>query len=155
MYLFVRRKDERWFAMQQMNSQQGKQQNSYGQYEGMLPNDAYTESYGTGQKLDNEDEQFADILVRRMKQELGEEQLGSAKRTLNARMIVAIVSLCALVLAFALLTFALVVGHLPAEGVYALSGGIFWLGAVIISINGYFNWASSTISKHENDKRTK
>ncbi len=72
--------------MQQMNSQEDKRQNSYGQYEGALENDLYTESYGAGQKLDNEDEQFADVLVRRIKQELGDDLAGSARRTLNARM---------------------------------------------------------------------
>jgi len=141
--------------MQQMNSQEDKQQNSYGQYEGMVQNDAYTESYGTGQKLDNEDEQFADILVRRIKQELGDDQSGSARRILNTRMIVAIASLCVLVLAFALLVFAVAFGHVSGDSLGTLGGGIFWIGAVIIAINGYFNWASSTISKHENIKRAK
>ncbi len=141
--------------MQQMNSQECKPQGMYGQYEGTPQNDSYTESYGTGQKLDNEDDQFADIIIRRMKQELGDDVSGNAQRLLSARMIVAIASLCVLVLAFALLVFALVFGHVSGEGVYALSGGIFWLGTVIISINGYFNWASSNISKRENNKRTK
>lgn len=80
--------------MQQMNSQEGRQQNSYGQYEGMAQNDSYNEAYGAGQKLDNEDEQFADILVRRMKQEFSDDLSRNAQRALSARMIVAIVSLC-------------------------------------------------------------
>ncbi len=136
--------------MQQMNSQENKQ-GIYGQYEGASQNDSYTESYGAGQKLDNEDEQFADILVRRIKQELGDDASGSARRVLNARMIVAIVSLCVLLLAFALLVVALAFGHISGDGMGALGGAIFWIGAVIITINGYFNWAS----KHENNKQTK
>lgn len=141
--------------MQQMNSQEDKRQNSYGHYEGTLESDSYTESYGAGQKLDSEDEQFADILVRRIKQELGDDLAGSARRILNARMIVAIASLCVLLLAFALLIFALVFGHVAGDSMGTLGGAIFWIGAVIIAINGYFNWASSTISKHENTKRAK
>ena len=133
--------------MQQMNSQEGQAQNSYGQYEGTSQNDAYTESYGTGQKLDSEDEQFADILVRRMKQELGDELAGGAKRLLSARMIVAIASLVALVLLFALLVFVLLVGHVSSGGDIALGYGFFFCIVAIIAINGYFKRARSVKSK--------
>lgn len=138
--------------MQQMNSQEDKQQNSYGQYEGTSQNDVYTESYGTGQKLDNEDEQFADILVRRIKQELGGELAGSAKNLLNARIVVAIASLCALVLLFALLVLILLVGHVSSGGDIALGYSFFFCIVAIIAINGSFN---RTINKQENDKKTK
>ncbi len=141
--------------MQQMNSQEDKQQNSYGHYEGTPENDSYAESYGTGQKLDNEDEQFADILVRRIKQEMGDEPAGSARRIWNARMIVAIASLCALFLLFALLVFVLSVGHVSSGGDIALGYGFFFCIVAIIAINGSFNRANSSISKQENTKRAK
>ncbi len=141
--------------MQQMGSQEGRNQSAYGQYEGTLQSDAYTESYGTGQKLDNEDEQFADILVRRMKQELDDDTSGSARRLLSARMIVAIVSLCALVLLFALLVFVLLIGHVSNGGDIALGYGFFFCIVAIIAINGYFNKVSIAANKRENDKRAK
>ena len=141
--------------MQQMNPQESKQQGVYGQYEGTSQNDLYTESYVTGQKLDNEDEQFSDILVRRMKQELGDDVARNAQRSLSARMIVAIVSLCTLVLLFALLVFVLLVGHVSSGGDIALGYGFFFCIVAIIAINGYFNKISIAANKRENDKRAK
>ena len=141
--------------MQQMDSQQGRQHDVYGQYEGIAQNDAYTESYATGQKLDNDDEQFADILVRRIKQELGDDAAKNAPGLLRARMIVAIVSLCVLVLLFALLVFVLLISHVSSGGDIALGYGFFFCIVAIIAINGYFNRVTSSISKQENSKKTK
>ncbi len=141
--------------MQQMNSQEGKQQNSYGQYEGITQNDLYNEPYGVGQKLDNDDEQFADVIVRRMKQEFGDDVSKNAQRTLSARMTVAIVSLCALLPLFALLVLALVFGHVSNGGDIALGYGFFFIIAAIIAINGSFNRIGSVVSKRENTKSVK
>ena len=138
-----------------MDSQQGRQHDVYGQYEGVAQNDAYTESYATGQKLDNEDEQFADILVRRIKQELGDDAAKNAQPLLRARMIVAITSLCVLVLLFALLVLVLLVGQVSSGGDIALGYSFFFCVVAIIVVNSYFNKLSSTLRKQENIKKTR
>jgi len=139
------------FVMQQMNSQEDKGQNAYGQYESVPLNDHYNEPYSVGQKLASDDEEP----VYRVKRESSRGSSSDAGRMLTARMIVAVVSLCVLVPIFALLVFALVIGHISGGGTIALGWGVVGIIIAIIYINAYFNKMSNSISKQENDKQAK
>ncbi len=109
----------------------------YGRYEG----ENYQGSDERGQKLsDDSDEQFADMLVRRMKGELAPER----STFLHARLLLAIVSVIALVMLFGLLVLALFLG--VTKGSEGASIGLGWgfIAAcwMLFWVNYIFNQAS-------------
>ncbi len=89
----------------------------YGRYEGA---DSHSIDE-RGQKLsDDSDEQFADMLVRKMKGELERERSSFVR----ARLILAIVSVSALIVLFGLLVLALILG--VTKGSEGASIGLGW-----------------------------
>ncbi len=145
--------------MQQMdpNETNANWQKGYGRYEG----DAQFQGQDSGvkgQKLHvDEDEQFADLLTRRIKQELKSE-LGSGKdATIGYRLALAIVSVGILVPLLITLVIALALGVASGSALSVEHGGtgiiLLWgfigVCAVLIAVNGYFNWATSVISRKQ------
>jgi hypothetical protein len=121
----------------------------YGCYEG----EDQRNSGERGQKIsDDSDEQFADMLVRRMKGELERER----SSFIQARLVLAIVSVSALVVLFGLLVLALFLGVTKAgEGA---SIGLGW-GFIIVCwllfwVNLTFNQGSKQRKQSKSEKKT-
>jgi hypothetical protein len=104
----------------------GSWQNEYGRYE------------GPGQKIRDEDELFASMLARKMKRELGNERNTLAVQ----RLVLGIVSVCAVVVLFGLLVLALALKVASSgEASAALGWGFAVTCGVIFAVNGFFNVA--------------
>jgi uncharacterized membrane protein YidH (DUF202 family) len=134
------------FFMQHMDSSDEEMtpnwRQEYGRYEGV------------GQKIRDDDELFASMLARKMKNELGNERNTLASQ----RLALGIVSVCAAVVLFGLLVLALALGVATRNGEAsaALGWGFVATCAVIFAVNGYFNWASrppDKISVSEQEKK--
>ncbi len=137
--------------MQQMDPKEAKgewRQGSpgYGVYEG---EPRYSEFEGlSGQKLNvDDDEQFAEILARKIKQELRDEFSQGGQPSINERLLLGIASLCAVVCLFGLLVLALILG-VSGGATIALGWGIVAIVIVIAIINGYFNSSTTRIEKN-------
>jgi hypothetical protein len=102
-------------------------QQEYGRYE------------GPGQKIrDDDDELFASMLARKMKRELGNERNALAVQ----RLVLGIVSVCAVVVLFGLLVLALALKVASSgEASAALGWGFAVTCGVIFAVNGFFNVA--------------
>ncbi len=127
--------------MQQVNPQ-----DAYGVYEG---NQRYSNTNENGQKLHvDDDEQYADMLARRIKQELMSEKGSQKDESLGQRLALAIVSVCLTMLLFIALVFAMSssLSYTPAGPIIAVS--FIVACAVIFGINVYFNRAA-TKSYHQ------
>lgn len=133
--------------MQQMNPDEakGEWQVSYGRYEGASQYDDGNNYVGSkNQKLQiDEDEQFADMLARKMKQQLQSEMQVSKDSSLGYRLALGIVSVCALVPLF--IALVIVVPSVSFEFGSGASAALGWgfvaACAVIFAVNAYFNWA--------------
>jgi uncharacterized membrane protein len=89
-----------------------------------------------GEKIhDDSDEQFADMLVRRIKSELEQEK----SSFMHARLLLAIVSVAALVILFGLLVLALLLGVTKASD--GASIGLGWGFIIVCWVIGYVNYA--------------
>src|SRR5690348_3107918 len=103
------------------------------------------EREGNAQKLQGDsDEQFADLLARKIKQELKSEMTQRPEAAIGYRLALAIVSVCVLIPMFIGLIIALALG---VNGAVVL--GFIIACGVIFVVNAYFNWASIEISKHQ------
>jgi hypothetical protein len=83
----------------------------------------------------------------------GESQMGNTSLH-GYRLLLAVVSVCALVLVFALLIAALAFGHISTGGSIALGWGTVAVCGTIMAVNGYFNWASMMGRKQSECKLT-
>jgi hypothetical protein len=107
-------------------------QHEYGRYE------------GPGQKIRDDDELFASMLARKMKRELGDERNTLAVQ----RLVLGIVSVCAVVVLFGLLVLALALKVASSgEASAALGWGFVATCAVIFAVNGFFNVAGRVQDK--------
>jgi hypothetical protein len=103
-------------------------------YEGVHPTD-----HEEGQKLEvDDDEQYADLLARKIKQELREDWSGKDP-TIGYRLALAIVSICILVPLFVTLVIALGLGLGAGGGGIVLGYGMVAMCLAIIMVNIYFN----------------
>ncbi|GCF09179.1 hypothetical protein [Dictyobacter arantiisoli] len=110
-------------------------------------NDPYT-AHTSGQKLQpDEDESFATLLARKLKEELRDELAGGKDPTIGYRVALAIVSICILVPLFLILVFALSLGLGNGGGGIVLGYASVFICITIISINAYFNRVISPKSK--------
>lgn len=134
--------------MQQLNPEELQDHTrTYGAYTGDSQSTRRPSDAGD-QKLDvDSDEQFADILARRIKQELRDEMKQRRKdETIGYRLALAIVSISILVPLFITLVVALAsLGTTAAAP--ALIWGFFGICGVIFAVNAYFNWASTELKK--------
>ena len=134
--------------MQQMNPEETKSgwRDSSGGYGGYAEYSDRSAS-SSGQKLNHDsDEQFAEILTRKIKRELKVElQAGSS---LGYRVALGIVSVCMLVPLFGLLIWAISLNP-DTNASIALGWGFATVCGVIFAVNGYFNWASTVISRNK------
>lgn len=96
-----------------------------------------------GQKLGGNDEVLYDSLVRRIKQELQAESRKASERSAGQRLMLALVSVCALIVLFGLIVVALAFGHLSGDATSLLGGTMFFLLGAIIMINAFFNFGST------------
>ncbi len=114
---------------------------SYGAYTGEQP---YRDNEGPlrGQKLDLEYETVQDVLIRRMKQELQAESKKTGERSASQRLMLALVSVCALVVLFGFVVLALTFGHLSDTLTVLLGGSMFFVIGAIVTINAYFTFAA-------------
>ncbi|MDQ2885110.1 MAG: hypothetical protein M3Y39_03400 [Chloroflexota bacterium] len=117
----------------------------YGRYEG----ENYQGIGERGQKLSDEsDEQFADMLVRRMKGELERER----NTFLHARLLLAIVSVIALVMLFGLLVLALFLG--VTKGSEGASIGLGWGFIAACWMLGFVNYAFNQNGKQNKNSKS-
>ncbi|MBV9258481.1 MAG: hypothetical protein JO215_10725 [Ktedonobacteraceae bacterium] len=116
-------------------------QQEYGRYE------------GTGQKIrGDDDELFAAMLARKMKNELGHER----NTFVAQRLALGIVSVCAAVVLFGLLVVALALRVTSSgEASAALGWGFVATCVVIIAVNGYFNSVASRQEKKDEQTKAK
>ncbi len=143
--------------MQHTNSEQmhSEWQDYYRGYDGGLNYVGQDDVNNDGQKLDSGKEEVFTGLPsgKRMGQFKDESQMGNT--SLNGyRLLLAVVSVCALVFVFALLIAALAFGHISADSSIALGWGTVAVCGTIMAVNGYFNWASKTTSKQTECKPT-
>ena len=122
----------------------------YGRYEGENSQDIGER----GQKLsDDSDEQFADMLVRRMKGELERER----SSFVHARLVLAIASVSALVMLFGLLVLALFLG--VTKGSEGASIGLGWgfiaVCWVIVCVNYAFNQGNKWGKNSKSEKKAR
>lgn len=114
-----------------------RQQNSYRGYEG---NTAYEDADTSifGQKL-GDDGSFADLLARKVKEELKREPPTAAGPSHGQRLILALVSVVMLALAFIALAVALSTSSVSPGGTIALGWGIVAICIAMMVINNLFN----------------
>lgn len=99
------------------------------------------------QKISDEsDEQFADLLVRKLKDQLSEDLQSSRDRALGYRLALAIVSVCLLVPLLAILVVALALGLGSGAASITLGWSMVAACGAIIAVNAYFN--ASISGKH-------
>src|SRR5450631_959072 len=116
-------------------------QQEYGRYE------------GPGQKIrDDDDERFASMVARKMKRELGNERNTLAVQ----RLVLGIVSVCAVVVLFGLLVVALALKVASSgEASAALGWGFVATCAVIFAVNRFFNAPGSVSNKTSTNSQEK
>lgn len=128
--------------MQYSNSEEteGKRHHSYTGYAGELQE---YERRLSGQELEGEhDEKLADRLSRLIEHEVQPERAFWQ----HPRLLLGLVSLCALVCLFGLLVLALLIGADGNVGGFVFA---FLISCVsIIAVNGYFNWSSVATLRH-------
>jgi len=139
--------------MQEMNSEETPEStpdtySGYAGYQGYRDREMPIQ----GQKLE---ETFHDSLVQRIKQELQTETRKPGERFTSQRLMLALVSICVLVVLFGLYVMALTFGHLTGDTLGALGGAMFGLLAAIVLINAYFNFAGTTKSDTQKKKGQK
>jgi hypothetical protein len=131
--------------MQHTNSEQihGEWQDQHRGYDGGLTYEGQYQLNNDGQKLDSDENgAFAGLPPRNMHRQFnGGIQMGNISLH-GYRLLLAVVSVCALVLVFALLIAALAFGHVSSDGSIALGWGTVAVCGTIMAVNGYFNWAS-------------
>lgn len=121
-------------------------------YGGFRGDDEYVSGgeRGREQKLDvDSDEIFADMLIKRMRQEgrVNDSQIRVEMAKMNMmRMWVGIVSVFAVVMLFGILGFVSTMGISANAGI-GLGWGFVAACAVLFAVNGYINWASIEMSK--------
>lgn len=125
--------------MQQMNPEEinTKQQNFYDGYAG---NTAYEDMAASpfGQKL-GDDASFADLLARRIREELKRDLPSAAGPTSRQRLALGIVSVVMLAISFIALAGALSSSSISPGGTIALGWGIVAICIAMAIINGTFN----------------
>ena len=123
--------------MQQM-SFDDKQESWQRGYKGTRSSD-----YEDGQKIkiDDDEQQYAELLARKIKQEL-QDELPGKDPTIGHRLALAIVSICALIPIFIALIIALSLGLGAGGSGYALAYGIIAICFAIMIINVQFNHSS-------------
>lgn len=105
-----------------------------------------------GQKLESDDEQFASILARKIRQDMSNESANSGKSVgARERMVLAVNSVWVAAIIFALLIFALLL-KLQGSAIDVLIGGTVAAFAAIVFVNGFFNWASIESAKKNQEK---
>src|SRR2546429_7085475 len=120
--------------MQQMDQDEtAERSRTYGGYEGEQ-REGERSTRSTGQKLESDDEQYATLLARRIKQELKDELEQGRNTGMKERMTLAISSVWAAATIFGLLALALMIG-VQGNTVYVLSGGVFLTCAAIGWVN--------------------
>lgn len=145
-----------------MNFEDSLQQNSepYYGYRGQeAPQHYYTDQ--PGQKLRiNEKEQFAEMLIERMKEELPEKLHGVPPWHSNHRLLLALASLTLITLLCALAIIAVAFGHISAAGATALGYGLVTamivIGIVYNTCNKslHSNSVESNIRKPEDERKS-
>ena len=120
--------------MQQMD--QSSQQETYGRYEGesqyyqQIPD-------GPGQKLSfDEDEQFADVLVSKLKQELQPQLKQERGLTSNQRLFFSLMTIIAMALAFVFIAIAFMANIGIGAGIILVIGFIVFCG-IMVPINAF------------------
>jgi hypothetical protein len=122
--------------MQHMNPQERSE------YEGYKGKSSYSDD--EGQKIgvtDDDDELYATLLARKIKQELRDELSPGKDATIGYRLALAIVSICILVPIFITFVIALSVGLGAGGNGIALAYGTVAICVAIVAVNGYFNWS--------------
>ncbi|HLZ56494.1 MAG TPA: hypothetical protein VKR06_06055 [Ktedonosporobacter sp.] len=141
--------------MPQMNPQQvkGESQDTYGGYEGVSQQNEQGPG-SSGQKLDVDgDEQFADILARKIKEELRSEVQSAP--LLRARATLAMVSVGAAVLLFGQLVWLISSTTLNTGAAIALGYGVVAVCTVLIVVNVSFNKLATAPREKGTRKDTK
>ncbi len=114
-----------------------RQQSSYEGYGGSSSyEDAATSTFG--QKL-GDDSSFADLLARKIKEELKPELPTAARPSHGQRLILALVSVVMLALSFIALAVALSTSSVSPSGTIALGWGMVAICVAMMVINNYFN----------------
>lgn len=133
--------------MQQMPAD-GQQEQWEQSYRGHDPEMSHAPS-SSGQKLDvDEDEQFATVLVRKMKAELKDEWLLEHRTILRYRLALAIVSISVLVPLFIALVVALALGLGNGAG-----AGLAWALIAICILIGSINASFNQYTKSSDEKK--
>ena len=102
--------------------------------------DKGTHDHGLGQKLNDDDEQFTDLLVRKMRQELKNDiNVEREDKTIGYRVALAIVSVLVLVPIFITLIVALEHGFSNTGAEIAVAWSMIAVCAAILLINVTFN----------------
>lgn len=129
--------------MQQMNPEEinTRQQNFYDGYAGNPTYEDMTAS-SFGQKL-GDDTSFADVLARRVREELKRELPSATGPTHGQRLGLAIVSVVMLAICFISLAGALSSSSISSGGTIALGWGIVAICIAMAIINGVFNQGES------------
>lgn len=132
--------------MQQMNQEEPGSgwQAPYGGYQGDPEyNDQFASS--PGQKLSgDDDEQFAELLARKIKQELKSELRSARGPSAGQRLALAIVSLCLLVPLLGVLVGSLPLLQATGNAASAFGWGIAAICGTIIIVNAYFNYSGKS-----------
>ena len=138
--------------MQQMD--QDKTGENWRNYQGYAGEQPEGEIWGRSaeQKLDSDDEQFADVLARRIKQELKGELDQGKNSGMRERMVLAISSVWAAAAVFGLLVLALILG-VSGNSTAALGYGAVGACIAIIAVNGYFSWAAIEMRKAQSKQQ--
>jgi len=140
--------------MQQMDQEKTGEswQTHYAGYEGEQ-REAERGTRSAGQKLENDDEQYAVLLARRINQELKDE-LDQGKNTgLKERMTLAISSVWAAAVVFGILVLALTNG-VTGNNTIALGYGVVAAMIAIIAVNTSFNRATIEMRKNQSKQES-
>jgi len=116
-------------------------------YRNYTADSSFEDNKAREQKISDEsDEQFADMLVRKLKDQLEDDLRHSRDRALGYRLALAIVSICLLVPLLAILVAALALGLGSGGASITLGWSMIAVCATIIAVNAYFN--ASISGKH-------
>ncbi|GHO76367.1 hypothetical protein KSD_41380 [Ktedonobacter sp. SOSP1-85] len=135
--------------MSHMQEQEGQAKAWQDSYEGYRGDDEYRPGQSREQKLNVDgDEMFADMLIKRMRQESGADD--KAREELSKmnimRMWLGIISVVAVIPIFIAFGVALASG-VSGGATIGLGWGFVAACAVLLFTNAYFNWASIEIAK--------
>ncbi|GHO52050.1 hypothetical protein [Ktedonobacter robiniae] len=143
--------------MSHMQEQEGQAKAWQDSYEGYRGDDEYRSGQNREQKLNADgDEMFADMIIKRMRQESGADDKAREEisRMNVMRMWLGIISVIAVIPIFIAFGVAL------ANGVGANTNAVVGLGwgfvaacAVLLFTNAYFSWASIEIAKHMSGRK--